>query len=50
MAPFALNLSYPSLARRFVNRQLQLMREGMARPAAFQAVEGEMRAELGALK
>jgi len=50
MSPYALNLSHPSLARRFVNRQLQLMREGAARPAAFSQVEGDMKAELGALK
>ncbi|GBF89517.1 hypothetical protein Rsub_02089 [Raphidocelis subcapitata] len=50
MSPYALNQRHPSLARRFVTRQLALMRGGMARPAAFRAVEAEMRPELGALK
>jgi hypothetical protein len=49
MAPHALNLPHPSLARRFVSRQLKLMRGGMDRGAAFKAVEGEMRSELAAL-
>ncbi|KAI8468010.1 MAG: hypothetical protein J3K34DRAFT_428725 [Monoraphidium minutum] len=50
MAPFALNLPHPSLARRFVSRQVELMRGGLEQRAAFRAVEGELRSELGALK
>lgn len=50
MAPYALNLSFPSLARRFVSRQLALMRQGLGKERAFQTVEAEMHRELGALK
>lgn len=50
MAPVALNSSHPPLARRFVHRQLELMRGGLAAPAAFKRVERELRGELGALK
>jgi hypothetical protein len=50
MAPYALNLPYPSLARRFINHQLALMRRGVARDAAFKQTEAAMRQQLSALK
>jgi len=43
---FVLNSPHPSLARRFVERQLQLMREGLEKKAAFRAAELEMVKEL----
>jgi hypothetical protein len=43
---FVLNSPQPSLARRFVERQLQLMREGLEKKTAFRAVESEMAKEL----
>lgn len=50
MAPYALNLPHPPLARRFVQRQLALMRTGLGRKAAYDAVAREMKPELDALK
>lgn len=50
MAPVSLNSRHPPLPRRFVQRQLELMRGGLAAPAAFRQVETELRGELGALK